>query len=70
MSASINIQFGKKVKELRQKHGITQEELAEKAKTSYKYIQRIEGKTPPDIRLTTIARIALALKTKISKLLN
>ena len=70
MSNAINIKLGKKVKETRQKRGITQEELAELNKTSYKYIQRIEGKTPPDIRLTTIERIAIALKTTAAKLLD
>ena len=70
MSSFINIKFGKKIKKIRQKRGITQEELAELTKTSYKYIQRIEGKKPPDIRLTTIERIADALRTKLSKLLD
>lgn len=68
MSSHINIKFGKKIKEIRQKGGITQEELAELTKTSYKYIQRIEGKNPPDIRLTTIERIAKALKIDPVKL--
>ncbi len=70
MNAKINIEVGKKIKEFRAKRGITQEKLAELAKTSYKYIQRIEGKTPPDIRLSTIQRIATALKTSLPKLLD
>ncbi len=70
MSATINIKLGKKIKELRGKRDITQEQLAELTKTSYKYIQRIEGKTPPDIRLTTVEKLAKAFKIKISKLLN
>lgn len=70
MSNTINIKFGKKIKEARLKRHITQEQLAEATKTSYKYIQRIEGKTPPDIRLTTMERIAAALKIKISKLID
>jgi len=70
MSNLINTKFGKKVKEIRQKRGMTQEELAEAIKTSYKYIQRIEGKTPPDIRLTTIERIAKSLSIPISQLLK
>ncbi len=68
MSNLINIKFGKKVKEVRQKRGMTQEELAEQTKTSYKYIQRIEGKTPPDIRLSTIERVAKALNIRIASL--
>ena len=70
MQDSTNIKFGKRIKQLRQQQGVTQEQLAELIKTSYKYIQRIEGKTPPDIRLTTIDRIAKALKTRLFKLFN
>lgn len=70
MSTSINIKLGKKIKELRKKRGITQEQLAELIKTSYKYVQRIEGKTPPDLRLTTIEKIAKALKILPAKLLQ
>jgi transcriptional regulator with XRE-family HTH domain len=70
MSKIINVEFGKKVKQMRQMRGMTQEELAEVIKTSYKYIQRIESKTPPDVRLTTIHKIAKALGTKIPNLFN
>jgi len=70
MPTSININLGKRIKEIRLARLITQEKLAELSKTSYKYIQRIEGKTPPDIRLTTIEKIASALKIPISKLLD
>ncbi|MCX5726857.1 MAG: helix-turn-helix transcriptional regulator [Candidatus Saganbacteria bacterium] len=70
MNKTIGIELGKKIKEFRRKRGITQEQLAELTETSYKYIQRIEGKTPPDVRLTTITRIAKALKVKPAELLK
>lgn len=70
MNNFIQIKFSRKIKELRRNQGITQEQLAELVETSYKYIQRIEGKTPPDIRLTTIIKLAKALKVKPSKLLE
>ena len=70
MTLAINIKLGKKIKELRCKRKITQEVLAELIKTSYKYIQRIESQNPPDIRLSTIERIATALKTSPSRLLE
>jgi len=70
MSIFIGIKLGKKIKEFRRERGITQEQLAELVETSYKYIQRIEGKTPPDIRLTTIIKLAKALKVKPSELLK
>jgi len=70
MNALTGIQIGKRIKEWRRKRGITQEQLAELVETSYKYIQRIEGKNPPDIRLTTIVRLAKALKVKPAELLK
>ncbi len=66
----IEISLGKKIKEFRGKQGITQEKLAELIGTSYKYVQRIEGKTPPDIRLSTIVRLAKALKVKPADLVS
>ncbi len=70
MKAHYGIKLGKKVKEFRGERGITQERLAELTETSYKYIQRIEGSKPPDIRLTTIIRLAKALKVKPADLLK
>jgi len=66
----VNLKIGLAIKKFRKKRGLTQERLAEMIKTSYKYIQRIEGKTPPDIRLSTIRRISKALKTTPSKILE
>lgn len=70
MKTSIRRKLGEKIKETRQKLGYTQERLSELANMDYKYIQRIEGKNPPDIRVETIQRIAKALKTTPSKLLD
>ena len=70
MESTSNTTLGKRLKELRRERKITQEQLAELIKTSYKYIQRIEGKTPPDIRLSTIKKLAKALKVKPTDLLE
>jgi len=70
MNTFAGINLGKKIKEFRRKRGITQERLAELIETSYKYVQRIEGKNPPDVRLTTIIRLAKALKVKPAELLK
>lgn len=70
MDTLTGIKLGRKIKEFRRKQRITQEKLAEITGTSYKYIQRIEGKTPPDVRLTTIEKIAKALKVKPTELLK
>jgi len=70
MKDHICIRLGKAIKVLRIKRSLTQERLADLIKTNYKYMQRIEGKTPPDLRITTIERIAKALKVKPSDLLK
>ena len=62
-------ELGRRIKVLRKERGVTQEQLAELIGTSYKYLQRIEGKNPPDVRLTTIRRLAKALKVKPADLL-
>jgi len=65
------LKLGNKIKEFRKKrNNMTQERLAELTETSYKYIQRIEGKNPPDIRLTTIVKLARALRAKPADLLK
>lgn len=64
------IKLGKKIKNLRKNRVVTQEKLAELTEISYKYIQRIEGKNPPDVRLTTVVKLAKALKVKPAELLK
>ena len=64
------IKLNVKIKEFRKKRGMTQEQLAEAIATSYKYLQRLESKNPPDIRLSTIIRLARALKIKPDELLK
>ena len=49
---------------------LTQLQTADLAGMNYKYFQRFEGNNPPDIRLTTIAKIAKALGTTASKLVG
>ena len=66
----INYKFGKKLRELREKHKLTQEQLAQLSDIDYKYIQRLEGKTPSSPSLNTIEKIAKAFKIHPSKLLK
>jgi len=70
MESSIRIKLGKRIRELRKKRGYTQEKLSEAVNIDYKYIQRIEGKNPPNIRMETLQRLAKALKITPSKLLD
>ena len=70
MPHPINLKLAQNIKVARMRRGLTQEDLAELVQTSYKYIQRIEGKRPPDLRISSLEKIAKVLNIKISKLLG
>ena len=70
MDKKARLVLAKRVKELREKRGYTQEKLASLTGIDYKYIQRIEGKTPPSIRVDTIQKLAEALKAEYADLLK
>ena len=70
MDQSIRLLFGKNIKRFRKKRGFTQEELADKSGIDYKYIQKLEGKTPPAVKIDTIKRIASVFKVDPSKMLE
>jgi len=70
MRSDIRLKLGKKIRKLRIKCGYTQDKLSEITEIDYKYIQKIEGKNPPNIKLETIERLAKALKVHPSKLLQ
>ena len=67
---TIRLRIGKKIRELRKKLGMTQEKLSEVAGIDYKYLQRLEGKKPPALKVDTIAKLAKALKVKPEELLK
>ena len=70
MELSIRIKVGRKIKEIRNTRRFTQEKLAELANIDYKYLQRIEGKNPPAIRVDTIGKLAKALQINPAELLD
>lgn len=70
MEPTIRLRIGKKMKQLRKKQGMTQEKLSEVAEIDYKYLQRLEGKKPPALRVDTIEKLAKALKVKPAELLK
>jgi transcriptional regulator with XRE-family HTH domain len=70
MDTPARIKLGRQIKRLREKAKLTQEKLAIAVGIDYKYLQKIEGKNPPAIRIDTIEKIAKALKTTPSKLLD
>jgi transcriptional regulator with XRE-family HTH domain len=66
----INRRFGAKLRKLREKHKLTQEQLAQIAEVDYKYIQRLEGKAPSSPSLNIIEKLAKAFKISPAKLLD
>ncbi len=66
----IRLKLAKRVKELRNKCGYTQDRLSEVTGIDYKYIQRIESKKPPALKIDTIERLAKALKVTPADLLK
>lgn len=69
MSNSINIRFGKKVREERLKRNLSQEALAEKAGVHRTYIGMIE-RAEKNITLENIGKLAKALGVPIEELVR
>ena len=70
MKSPIGLKVGKKIKEWRRRCGYTQERVSELANIDYKYLQKIEGKNPPNIKIETLERLAKAFNISLSKLLD
>jgi transcriptional regulator with XRE-family HTH domain len=70
MNTAIQNKFAKRLRELREKEGLTQEKLAELSGIDYKHIQLLESSTPPAAKLDTIEKLAKAFKINLSKLLD
>ena len=58
-----------RTRELRQKHGMTQQEFAEVADMSEKFIQQIEAKRKKEIWVSTVERIAAAFSLELHEFL-
>lgn len=58
-----------RLRALRAKHGLTQEGFAELAGLGYKHYQQIEIGKKPDLRLSTLERIASAYRIEVHELL-
>lgn len=69
MSNSFKLDFGKKLKELRQSKGLTQEELYFKSTVSRSHIGMIE-KGKRDITLSAIFKLSRALNTDLKTLFD
>ena len=68
-TASIDILI-KRLRELRKKTGLTQEQFAERIGVSYKYYQQIELGNKRELRLSTVDRLAKGLNIDPSALIR
>jgi transcriptional regulator with XRE-family HTH domain len=66
----IEKRLGQRLRDMREKRGMTQEGTAERAGVGYKFYQRIEGKSPPSIAIGTLEKLARALSIEPWKLLK
>jgi len=70
MDTVIQKKLAKRLRELREKQGLTQEQLAELSGIDYKHIQLLEGKNPPAAKLDTLEKLARAFKISPSDLIK
>ncbi len=70
MKKNISNQLGKQVRVLRKKHKLTQEELAGRSQISLKYIQRIEGKNPPNVGLESLQKLSVGFDIPLWELVK
>jgi len=70
MGQPVRIKFSRRLRKLRQKHTLTQQQLAELAGIDYKHVQRLESRNPTDVKLETIEKLAKAFKLTCSKFLD
>ncbi|MCL5431904.1 MAG: helix-turn-helix domain-containing protein [Patescibacteria group bacterium] len=67
--ATITQKFGKRIKQLRKKLGLSQEKLAELARLDYSYLNMIEaGKKNPSLK--RIHKLARTLKVSLQELFS
>ena len=70
MKTNIRHQLGRQIIRLRIKQNLTQEELAERAGISTKYLQNLEGKKPKKATIVTLEKLAKAFKLPLWKFLK
>lgn len=63
-------QFGLRVRTLRKDYKLTQEQLASGSRISLKYIQRIEGKNPPNLGLEYLQKLSVGFGIPLYELLK
>ena len=70
MGKEIRLRFAKRLRQLRERKGWTQEDLAEYADMAVRQVQYLESKNPSPAKIDTIEKLAKAFKISCSKLLD
>jgi transcriptional regulator with XRE-family HTH domain len=70
MKEPITQKFAKHIRALRKERGLTQEKLGALSRISLKYIQRIEGKCPPDIGIEYLEKLSKGFGMPLWELLK
>ncbi len=60
--SAVRKQFARNLKRIRKRRGLSQEVLAERLDISVRYVQQLEGKNTPNVKLDTLANLAKVLK--------
>ena len=68
--AGLRNKFAQNLKRLRKAKKMSQEQLAEKLDINVRYVQLLESKNVPNVKLDTIAILAKVLKVSPSELLR
>ncbi len=70
MAEELRQKFAKNLKFFREKAGLTQVEFAQRLKISARYVQQLEGKRVPNVRLSTLEQIAKIFEISPSMLIK
>ena len=70
LTPEIRLQFARRLKALRKRFHLTQEQMAERLEMDVRYYQRLESNKPGAVKIDTIDKIARALNLTPSKLLD
>lgn len=67
---AIALKLGRRIRLLRKQRGWTQEELADRAKVGFKYLQDLEGTQPHNASVVTLQKLARAFDIEPQELLK
>ena len=70
MSKEICLELGKRIRYLREKYHLTQDELAGRSGISTKYLQNLEGKNPKKATVVTLHKLAKGFDIPLWKFLQ